>query len=367
MLSKNILIWGRYGNYGPDYPRNRVIESVLRTQGHQVSRFLPKMSWCADWEYVLRRGVRPDLIWVPCFRQRDLPAAARYAKRNGIPLIFDPLISAYDKQVNERNKFEANSQKGLKLLMHERALFSKADIVIADTAGHAIYFSNTLAVPKSQTYVIAVGAEEELFRSVPWVKKAENSPLEVVFFGTFIELQGVDVIANAISKYNGAPIHWRLIGQGALLAECQAKLSNTAELKQQGSQVSFEPWGALQELPARLASADIILGIFGHGEKTQRVIPNKVYQALALGKPVITAKTEAYPEKLRVRDDAGIYWVTAGDSQSLLTAINAAYHDREHLAIMASAARKSYDECFSNKVIDRQIVKVLHTCFGVQE
>lgn len=364
MISKKILIWGRYGNYGPDYPRNRVIEGLLGAQGHQVSRFLPKMSWCADWEYVLRGGEKPDVIWVPCFRQRDLPAAARYAARNQIPLVFDPLISAYDKQVNERKKFDADSAKGKKLLTSERTLFAKANVVIADTAGHATYFSEVLTVPKDQIYVIAVGAEEALFAQVPWVDKAESSPLEVVFFGTFIELQGVDVIADAISKYRGASIHWRLIGQGSLLAECQAKLSNTVELEQQGSFVSFEPWGAIQELPARLASADIILGIFGRGEKTQRVIPNKVYQALALGKPVITAKTGAYPESLLVRDNAGIFWVTAGDSQSLLAAINSAYQNREHLAMMANAARQSYDEFFSNKVIDHQIAAVLDACFG---
>lgn len=363
MISKKILVWGRYGNYGPDYPRNRVIESLLRAQGHQVSRFLPKLSWCADWEYVLRGGEKPDVVWVPCFRQRDLPAAARYAKRNRIPLVFDPLISAYDKQVNERKKFDAESLKGQKLLANERALFAKADILIADTTGHATYFSEVLAVPKDRIHVIAVGAEEALFAQVSWVDKAESVPLEVVFFGTFIELQGVDVIADAIAQYRGAPIHWRLIGQGSLLAECQEKLANTVELGQQGSQVSFEPWGAIHELPARLASADIILGIFGRGEKTQRVIPNKVYQALALGKPVITANTGAYPESLRIRNDAGVFWVTAGDSQSLLTAIDLAYKNRAQLVVMASAARQSYDEYFSNKVIDRQIADVLHACF----
>ena len=49
---KSVLIWGRYGNYGPDYPRNRVIESVLRELGHEVSRFLPRFSFLADWESV---------------------------------------------------------------------------------------------------------------------------------------------------------------------------------------------------------------------------------------------------------------------------------------------------------------------------
>ena len=34
---KKVLIWGRYGNYGPDYPRNRVIESV-RGKARDLSR-----------------------------------------------------------------------------------------------------------------------------------------------------------------------------------------------------------------------------------------------------------------------------------------------------------------------------------------
>ena len=254
MASKNILIWGRYGNYGPDYPRNRVIESVLLAQGHCVSRFLPKISWCADWEYVLRGAEKPDVIWVPCFRQRDLPAAARYAKRNAIPLVFDPLISAYDKQVNERKKFAAESHQGQKLLAQERALFAKADIVIADTAGHALYFADTLAVLKNKIHVVAVGAEEALFSPIPWVMKPENATFEVVLFGTFIALQGVDVIVDAICQYQGAPIHWRLIGQGPLLAECQSRLSDTTVLRQQGSLVSFEPWSAIQELLVRKRS-----------------------------------------------------------------------------------------------------------------
>ena len=108
---KKVLIWGRYGNYGPDYPRNRVIESVLRDLGCELSRFLPKVSALADIEYSLRGGPRPDLIWVPCFRQRDLAAAARYARRHRIALVFDPLISAYDKQVNEKHKFATDSAK----------------------------------------------------------------------------------------------------------------------------------------------------------------------------------------------------------------------------------------------------------------
>ena len=59
---KKVLIWGRFGNYGPDYPRNRVIESVLRGLGCEVTRFVPKLSAVADLEFALRGGERPDLV-----------------------------------------------------------------------------------------------------------------------------------------------------------------------------------------------------------------------------------------------------------------------------------------------------------------
>jgi len=51
-----------------------------------------------------------------------------------------------------------------------------------------------------------------------------------------------------------------------------------------------------EKLKDYLNEADICLGIFGNTEKAQRVIPNKIYEALAAGKPIITAKSLAAEE-----------------------------------------------------------------------
>lgn len=347
---KDVLIWGRHGNYGPDYPRNRVIESVLRELGCTVRRFLPALSATADLEYALRRGPRPDLVWVPCFRQRDLAAAARYARRNTLPLVFDPLISAYDKQVNEKRKFAADSPKARKLLAWESRLFNLPDWLIADTEGHADYFHATHGVPRERIRVIPVGAEEALFTPQPWPPKPADVPLELVFFGTFIGLQGVDVLSRAILQYDGPPTHWRLIGEGPMKAECERLLAPLTR-GEGPSRVSFEGWGPLAELPGRLASADAILGIFGSSDKALRVIPNKVYQGLAIGRAVITAATPAFPAELRADEEQGLFWARPGDAGSICGAVVQLHRRRAELQALGEAARASYAAKFSNRVI----------------
>jgi len=343
---KNILFWGRYGNYGPDYPRNRVIESVMRDLGCSVSRFLPVFSPAADIEYVLRGGKTPDVIWVPCFRQRDLPAAARYARRHGVPLVFDPLISAYDKQVSERRKFAVDSSRAHRLLAWEQRLFQMADYLIADTQGHADYFHDVHGVSRDRLLVIPVGAEEALFRRHPLSLRPAGEPLELVFFGTFIGLQGVDVLADAIRDYDGPPVRWRLIGEGPMHEHCEQVLQGMPQ-----EQVSFESWGPLKELPDRLVTADAILGIFGTSDKALRVIPNKVYQGLALGRPVITARTPAYPAGLTADESAGLLWAEPGNPASICAAVERLHAHRADLPTMATAARQTYENHFSNRVI----------------
>jgi glycosyltransferase involved in cell wall biosynthesis len=52
----------------------------------------------------------------------------------------------------------------------------------------------------------------------------------------------------------------------------------------------------LSRLPVEIAQADLCLGIFGRTEKSRRVVPHKIYQALAMGKAVVTARNPAVEE-----------------------------------------------------------------------
>ncbi len=74
-----------------------------------------------------------------------------------------------------------------------------------------------------------------------------------------------------------------------------------------------------EKLSDFMAMADICLGIFGSTPKTLLVIPNKVFEALAMAKPVITADTPAIRELLTDKENCVL--VPAANPQALAEAI----------------------------------------------
>jgi glycosyltransferase involved in cell wall biosynthesis len=344
---KTVLWWGRFD---PDYSRNRVLRQAYAAFGWRVVDFHPLVSPIGDLEARLHQPPRADLVHVPCFRQRDIAAATRYARRAGVPLLIDPLISAYDKQLFERVKFSENSMRARWLRHYEQCLFQGAELVLADTPEHARFFSETLGVDPAKLHVVYVGAEEPLF--APGAPHAPNSPIEVLFYGTFIPLQGPQVIVEAARCYEGPPVRWVLLGNGPLLPACRKQARGLAN-------VAFEGWVQYSQLPGRIRRADILLGVFGGTPKAQRVIPNKVFQALACGKPLVTCAAPAYPADLLARPQSGIAWVPTSDPVALARAVAGIAAQPQQLTILGIQAHASYEHYFSVQQVRSQFQRAL--------
>ena len=347
MATRTVLWWGRFD---PGYSRNRVLRRLLAGLGWTIRDFRPLASRLAGFEAALRRVQASDLVWVPCFRQRDASAAIAWARARGVPVLFDPLISAWDKQVFERSKFAEDSAEARALLAWESGLFAGADMVLADTAPHAAFFARRFGLPDDRLAVVGVGAEEELFQPTP-PDFAHQGPVEVLFYGSFIGLQGPEVIVEAARLYDGPPVSWHLLGKGPLLAACEAAAQGL-------DNVRFEPWVDYARLPARIADADILLGVFGASEKAGRVIPNKVYQALACGRPVVTQRSDAYPADLD-RPDSGIAFVAPGDARALAKAVAEWASQRDRLPALSANAFAAYECHFGNAAIRGQLSAAL--------
>lgn len=343
---RTLLWWGRFD---PGYSRNRILRRQIDSLGWRVHDFHPAISRFGDIQAMLKGAAGIDAVWVPCFRQRDLAAAARWAKMHKVPLIFDPLISAYDKQVHERGRLRPESARASRLLDWERRLFTLPDRVVADTPAHADYFHQVLGVPRDRISVIMVGADEVLFRPCC---PTRNKRLEVLFFGSFIPLQGPHVIVEAARLYDSKDVRWTLLGDGPLRVDCEHLAGNM-------DSVQFESWLPYEQLPARICRADILLGIFGDTPKAGRVIPNKVYQALASARPLVTREAPAYPKGLLSEIGNGISWVPPSDAMALASAVAKLVAERESLSEKGAAARRVSERWFSVGSIRESLGRLL--------
>jgi glycosyltransferase involved in cell wall biosynthesis len=346
---KTVLWWGRFET---GYSRNRILREQLPRLGWEVLDFRPLISSFGDIEARWRGIPAPHLVWVPCFRQRDLAAASRWAASRGLPVVFDPLISAYDKQVDERGKLDQDSTRARRLLAWERGLFQRADLVLADTPVHADYFAQVLEVPRHKLAVVYVGAEASLFTPDPVSPEKPDTPLEALFYGSFLPLQGPDIVVEAARLYRGPPVQWTLLGQGPLRPSCEAQASGLANVR-------FEDWMPYDTLPARIRKARILLGVFGTTPKAGRVIPNKVFQALACGRPVVTRDAAAYPAELAGVDNSGLVWTPAGDAQSLADRVAALASQPERVQALSRAAVETSQRFFSESAVCGQLATAL--------
>ncbi|MCK7580741.1 MAG: glycosyltransferase [Chromatiales bacterium] len=89
------------------------------------------------------------------------------------------------------------------------------------------------------------------------------------------------------------------------------------------------------------------------------MIPNKVFQALACGRPLVTRSAPAYPEALHDAADGGIRWVPAADATALADAVAALAMHPERLGSLGAEARRSYERHFSAPALTAQLRSAL--------
>jgi glycosyltransferase involved in cell wall biosynthesis len=344
---KTVLWWGRF-NKG--YSRNRILRNVLRENGWEIIDFCPSISRIADISALFKRLPKVDLIWIPCFRQRDFYAAKRYARLVKIPILFDPLISSYDKRVFENQKLTEGSFSAEWLRRWEGGMFQSSAIILADTDEHACFFADELGADPSRIFTVPVGAEEELF--FPQPVSEPKQPVEVLFFGSFVPLQGVDFIAQAARLV--PEVNWTLLGRGKLRDGCE-------QAAQGLSNVRFEDWVPYDQLATRIGQADILLGIFGKTPKAARVIPNKFYQAVACARPIITMDASVYSQEMREFSAGGIQWVPAGNPIALAEAVRTWSGQPNQLAARAEKARAVYNRFYAADKVSAALDKAIET------
>jgi glycosyltransferase involved in cell wall biosynthesis len=283
----------------------------------------------AEVRLLARRPADFDAVLVGYPGHFDLPAARRAARSR--PVVFNPLVSLADTLVTDRGRFRPGSLAARALEAVDRRAFRSADRVVADTAAHARFFAQLAGL--DEVGVCFVGAEERLFKP-GWTPPEHFCAL---FVGKLIPLQGVETILAAARL---APeLEFRVVGSGQL----------DQLLADRSPNVDHVPWVDYERLPDELLGAGCALGIFGTAGKAQRVIPNKAFQALACGVPLVTADTPAARELLV--DGESALLVPPGDPAALADAVRRLAADTELAQRIAGGGRMAYEQHASEAVL----------------
>jgi glycosyltransferase involved in cell wall biosynthesis len=261
----------------------------------------------------------------------DVPRARRVAGRR--PLIFNPLVSLHETLVTDRGRFRRGRLGASVLSAVDRRALRKPDLVVADTEANADFLAELGGIPRARVRVCLVGAEDRLFHA-GW---RPDQPFRVLFVGKLIPLHGLETILEAARLAPEVPV--RIIGSGQLDRAMDGHPDN----------VEWVRWITYEDLPREYWGAGCALGIFGTSDKALRVIPNKAYQAIACGTPLITADTRGSRELLTDGENALL--VPPGDPAALADAMRRIAAEPDLAKRLGAAGRRTYEERASEDVL----------------
>lgn len=252
---------------------------------------------------LMRTKIRDfDMSFVGFAPQLMLPFFRRLRKK---PVVEDFFISLYDTFVQDRKKFREGSLPARMLKRLDEKTLRLGDTVIADTKAHAEYFVKELGCEAGKTEVLYLEADGGIYHPMK-VEKDAGDPFRVLYFGSVLPLQGVDVVLDAVRLLKDEKgIAFEVIGP---VPEDRKPAQDNLECI---------PWLSQEELARHIARADLCLaGHFAAGiDKAKRTIPGKAYIYRAMEKAMILGDTPANHELFE--EDERTAFVPLGDAKAL--------------------------------------------------
>ena len=333
-----------FGTYRAEYSRNQIMIEGLRRNGVEVVECHESLwrgiedrvqaaggGWThpAFWWRVLQTYARLlrhyctvgayDVLIVGYPGQLDVFLARLLSWGRRKPLVWDIFMSIYliavERHLDDRSRFTVGLLRRI-----EQLACRLPDLLILDTAEYVSWFGATHGITQDRFRLVPTGADDRLFRPLA-VPEADDGIFRVVYYGTFIPNHGVETIVEAARLLaDRLDIRFELIGEGP------DKLKTQALTRSYGlSNVVFVDWMAQDEILVRVALADVCLGAFGLTPQSLMTVQNKVYEGLAMAKPVITGDGPAVRATLTHGEN--VYLCRRADGADLAHAISILHDD----------------------------------------
>lgn len=220
---------------------------------------------------------KPDVI--VGFGLLNARLAATQARHHNIPFVYyviDELHRLVPEQMFQTlaRAVEANNNK-------------HATKVISINEGLKDYTVQMGATPE-KTEVIRAGVDFERFSqadgsAIRQIYGFTDEDTVMFFMGWLYDFSGLDEVALQMARSENKHLKMLVLGKGELWDRLQ-------EIKEQynlGDRLVLEGWKPYGDVPSYLAAADICLLPAQKNEIMQNIVPIKLYEYMAAGKPVI--------------------------------------------------------------------------------
>lgn len=379
----HILCWGTYDT---GKPRTRILRDGLRACGAVLEechaqvweavedksqirggwrRLLILLRWLTRypslvWRFL--RAPRADLVLVGYPGIVDVIVLAPFARLRRVPIVWDMFMSLYDTVVLDRRLVSARHPLAKALHWAESLALRRAAVVFLDTAAHARRVEKLYHLAAGRCRFVWVGAEVDTFRLPERAASVAVNPqpaLTVLFYGQFIPLHGIETVILAARLLRDQPVDWILIGRGQEASRVRRMLAEVPLPRLQ-----WIDWVAYPQLKDWIARADLCLGIFGASEKAASVIPNKVFQTIAAGRPLVTRDSPAIRELLSNAPPC-VYLVPPAEPEALAEAV------REHARRGESRSRDPCHAAVAVRIdpasVAQQFISMVTECLSGRE
>lgn len=336
-----------FGCYDSDYARNQILLHGLRVNGVDVVECNETSIGWSRYPRLIKKlrqlKNQYDIIYCAFPAGYFVIIAWLFQKK---PIVVDAFFPMHDAYVHDRKVVARRSLYALWLSVVDRLTVSLANRVIVDTEQHALYWKRV--VPKQHYELIPVGAETKIYH--PIVPANTHEGIIVTFHGTYIPLQGVPNLIEVTKLLKGDDrIKFRFIGPKALHTAIVEQLGNNQD------NIELLSWLSQEDLNKYLNDTDIVLGIFGDTDKADRVIPNKVFQGVAVRKPVITKDSPAMREFF---DEHDLYF-TDTNPHSIAAAIKHLASDSRLRSELAESAFQKFESTATPETLGIRLLKTL--------
>lgn len=360
-----------FGTYEKNYPRNYIFIKSLKECGVDVIEinFEVKENEFQRYTKIINLfflSIRFILAYIVLFLKSlkikqvdaiifgypsplDVIFFAPVFKLRKFKVFFNPLVSIYDTFIIDRKFFSHNSIIAKVLYHIDRLAYKISDKIFIDTKTHANYLSELFKLEINKFSVIPLGSMEEFLKEI---EPEKYDKFTVLYVGKYIPLHSTETIIEASYLLKDKNINFIMIGKG----QEYEKIINLAQEKGIDN-VKFIEWMDRNELINEMKRVHVVLGIFKKEGKASRVIPNKVYDALAGECVIITGRTPAILEFFKENEE--IFLVEPENPLELAEKILWIKSNYDMAKLVAKRGKKKFLEISNYKKIGNDIIKVL--------